>query len=186
MRPEQPQEPASMHMPADRPTRQPGTPVGELLTRPSSQQASTSRKPLPSQSISMPLDVLCSDSDSDLAYVASPSSPEQGERPKPSAAPHLHWKASTHEPSDAGLNLPTEELADQATLSLPNEDFGCQINFEFCKQQSQFAAHSATCLTQRSQLKSRACAKLLVRSGLRCPRCFSLKSACLCIKYSSC
>ena len=119
MRPEQPKEPASMHMTVDRPTRQPGTPVGELLARPSSQRASTSRKPSTSQSLGMPLDVLCSDSDSDLAYVASPSSPEQGERPKPSAAPHLNWSASAREPSDADLHLPTEEFGDQATLSLP-------------------------------------------------------------------
>ena len=186
MRPEQPTEPALMHMPADRPTRQPGTPVGELLARPSSQRASTSCKPSPSQSPESPIDIFCSDSDSDLAYIASPSSPQQGEKPKPSTAPHLKRTASAYKPSGAGLSLPKEDFGGQIALSRPNEDFGGQINFEFCKQQPQTATHTANCLTQGSQPKSRACAKLLVRSGLRCSCCFSLKSACLCMKNVAC
>ena len=170
-----------MHMSADRPTRQPGTPVGELLARPSSQRASSSNKHSPSQSPGMPLAIFYSDSDTDLAYVASSSSLEQGEKPKPSAAPHLTGMTSAHRPPDsAGLTMPKAEFGDQTALSLPNEDFGGQINFDFCKQQPMFAAHS---MITSSQPKSRACAKLLVRSGLRCSYCFCLKSACLCRKH---
>ena len=183
MRLEQPTEPAFLLMPADRPTRQPGTPVGELLARPSSQRSSTSCKPLPSQSPESPLEILCSDSDSDLAYITSPSSPILEERPKPSIAPHLISTASTHKPSEAGLSLPKEDFDSQIALSLPNEDFSGQINFEFCKQQPRTVAYTTTSPNQGSQPKSRACAKLLVRSGLRCFCCFSLKSDCLCVKH---
>ena len=98
MWPEQPTKPAWLHMSAARPTRQPGTPVGELLARPSSQRASLSSKPSPSQSPGLPLATFYSDSDSDLAYLASSSSPEQGEKPKPSAAPHLAWTTSSYRP----------------------------------------------------------------------------------------
>ena len=172
-------------MTAARPTRQPGTPVGELLARPSPQRASLGNNSSPSPSPGMPLAIFYSDSDSDLAYVASSSSPEQGEKPKPSAAPHLQWTTSAHKPSaSAGLSLPKAEFSEQNSLSLPIEDFGGQINFDFCKQQPQLAAHSVSRLTQSSQPKSRACAKLLVRSGLRCSCCFCLKSACLCVKQS--
>ena len=147
-----------MQMTADRRTRQPGTPVGELLARPSPQRASLSNKSSPSPSPGMPLAIFYSDSDSDLAYVASSSSPEQGEKPKPSAAPHLQWTTAAIKPSDlAGLSLPKAEFGEQTSLSLPNEDFGGQINFDFCKQQPQLAAHSVTSLTQSSQPKSRAC-----------------------------
>ena len=170
-------------MSADRPTRQPGTPVGDLLARPSSQSASLSSKPAPSQSPGLPLNIFYSDSDSDIAYFASSSSPEQREKPKPSAAPHLAWTTSLDKPPDSGsLCMPKAELDKQTSLSLPNEDFGSQINFDFCKQQPKFAAQSATSMIQSHQPKSRACAKLLVRSGLRCSCCFCLKSACLCVK----
>ena len=158
-------------------------PVGQLLARPSSERASASCKPSHAQSPESPHDIFCSDSDSDLAYITSPSSPQQGEKPRPSTAPHLEWSASTYKPTTACISLPKEHFGAQIALSLPNEDFGGQINFEFCKQQPQTAAHTANCLTQSSQPKSRACAKLLVRSGLRCSFCFSLKSACLCIKH---
>ena len=185
MRLEPPTDSSLPHMPSDRPTRQPGTPVGELVARPSSQLASTSRKPKPSQSPGLPHDIFCSDSDSDIAYIATPSPPTHGEKPKPSAAPHLQWAACASKPDEDSLSLPQEDLGSQLSLSLPKEDFGGQINFDFCKQQAQTLAHSANCRTQGPQPKSRACAKLLVRSGLRCSCCFSLKSACLCLKTFS-
>ena len=183
MRLEPPTDPSLLHMPSDRPTRQPGTPVGELVARPSSQPASTSCKPKPSQSPGLPIDVFCSDSDSDLAYIVTPSPPKQGEKPKPSAAPHLQLAASASKPAEASLSLPKEDFGSQISLSLPKEDFGGQINFDFCKQPAQTPAYSSNCLTQGHQPRTRACAKLLVRSGLRCSCCFSLKSACLCLKH---
>ena len=154
MRPEQPTVPAFLPMPEDRHTRQPGTPVGELLARPPSQRASTVCKPSPSQSPASPHNVFYSDSDSDLAYITSPSSPRQREKPKPSAAPHLQGSASTCKPSTAEVSLPNKHFGSQFALSLPNEDFGGQIDFQFCKQQPQPAADKANCLTQISQPKS--------------------------------
>ena len=149
--------------------RQPGTPVGELLARPSSQPASTRFKPQPSQSPGLPIHIFCSDSDSDTAYTATPPLPKQEEKPRPSAAPHLQLAAPASKPAEY-------------SLSLPKEDFGCQINFDSCKQAAQTPAYSSNCRTPGYQPMTRACAKLLVRSALRCSFCFSLKSACLCLK----
>ena len=108
---------------------------------------------------------------------------KEKKKPKPSAAPHLQLAACASKPDEDSLSLPKEDFGGQISLSLPKEDFGGQINFDFCKQQAQTPAHSANCQTQGPQPKSRACAKLLVRSGLRCSCCFSLKSACLCLKH---
>ena len=155
------------HMPSDKPTRQPGTPVGELLARRSSQPASTKSRPQPAKRPCLPIDILCSDSDSDAAYIETPPSPKPEEKPKPSAAPHLRLAASASKPSEESLRPPKAE-------------FGCQINFDFCRHAVQNSA--SNCLKPGSQPTTRACAKLLVRSGLRCCWCFSLKSECLCLK----
>ena len=102
----------------------------------------------------------------------TPPSPEQEEKPKPSAAPHLRAASSAFEPSED-------------CFSPPKEDFGYQINFDFCRQAAQTSAYSSSGPTGNSQPSTRACAKLLVRSGLRCCFCFSLKSECLCHKISA-
>ena len=169
MRLEPPTDNFRQHMPSDKPTRQPGTPVGELLARRSSQPASSSSGHQPSSSPGLPINIFCSDSDSDAAYIVTPPSPKQEEKPKPSAAPHLRLAASASKPAEV-------------SLSLPKEDFGCQINFDFCRQAAQTSAYSSNCLTPGYRPTTRACAKLLVRSGLRCCCCFRLKSACLCLK----
>ena len=59
------------------------------------------------------------------------------------------------------------------------------INFDFCKQSVQSPRSSASKLSDAlsaSKPQTRACTKLLVRSGLRCHCCFRVKSACLCPK----
>ncbi|CAE7251347.1 unnamed protein product, partial [Symbiodinium microadriaticum] len=170
-------------MPSERHTRQPGTPVGDLVARPSSQLASTTYKPTASQSLVLPTNIFCSDSDSDFAYFAEPSPPKSGEKPKPSAAPHIQLAASSCTPKEESLGLHKEAVDVHISLSLPKEDFGGQVNFDFCKQQALPPAHSAICQTQSNQPKSRACAKLLVRSGLRCAFCFCLKSECALAAY---
>ena len=63
--------------------------------------------------------------------------------------------------------------------------FGYQINFDFCRHTVQNSASSPNCLKPGFQPTTRACAKLLVRSGLRCCWCFSLKSDCLCLETLS-
>ena len=150
------------------PTRAPGTPVGELLARRPSQPASTSSRPRPSKRPHVPLDILCSESESDAAYTATPPSPKPEEKPKPSAAPHLRLEASASKSDESPSPLKAE--------------FGCQINFDFCRHAVQNSASSPFCLKPGSQPTTCACAKLLVRSGLRCCWCFSLKSDCLCLK----
>ena len=157
------------HMPSDKPSRQPGTPVGELLARRPSQPASSTSRPRPSKRPRLPIDILCSDSDSDAAYIATPPSPKPEEKPKPSAAPHLRLATSASKPSEE-------------SPSPPKAEFGYQINFDFCRHAVQNSASSPICLKPGSQPTTRACAKLLVRSGLRCCWCFSLKSECLCLK----
>ena len=127
---------------------------------------------LTSSSPGLPFEIFFSDSDSDAAYIRTPSSPKQKEKPKPSAAPHLRQAASASKPADF-------------SLSLPKKDFGYQINFDFCKKATQTSAYSSDGPTPGSRPKNRACAKLLVRSGLRCSCCFRLKSACLCLKHST-
>ena len=170
-------------MTSERHTRQPGTPVGDLVARPSSQLALTSYKPIASQSPISPTNILYSDSDSDFAYFAEPSPPKYGEKPKPSAAPHIQLAASTatFTPKEVSLDLHKEAADGHVSLSLPKEDFGGQVDFDFCKQQALPPAHCANCHTHSTQPKSRACAKLLVRSGLRCASCFCLKSECICL-----
>ena len=181
MRLEQPTVTYLPHMPSERHTRHPGTPVGDLVARPLSQLASTTYKPIASQSPVLPTNIFCSDSDSDFAYFAEPSPPKHGEKPKPSAAPHIQLAASTYTPKEESLGLHKEAVDGHISLSLPKEDFGGQVNFDFCKQQALPPAHGAICQTQSTQPKSRACAKLLVRSGLRCACCFCLKSECICL-----
>ena len=156
-------------MPSDKPTRQPGTPVGELVARRSSQPASTNSRPQPSKRPWLPIDILCSDSDSDAAYTQTPPSPKQEEKLQPSAALHLRLAVSDSKHCDD-------------SLSSPKAEFGYQINFDFCRHAVQKSASSQNCLNPGSQPTTRACAKLLVRSGLRCCSCFSLKSQCLCLK----
>ena len=181
MRLEQPTVTHLPHMTCERHTRQPGTPVGDLVARPSSQLALTTYKPIASQSPILPTNIFCSDSDSDFAYCAEPSPPKHREKPKPSAAPHIQLAASTFTPKVVSLGLYKEAADGHISLSLPKEDFGGQVNFDFCKQQALPPAHCANCQTQSTQPKSRACAKLLVRSGLRCASCFCLKSECICL-----
>ncbi|CAE7394117.1 unnamed protein product [Symbiodinium microadriaticum] len=123
-------------MPSDKPTRQPGTPVGELLARRSSQPASTKSRPQPAKRPCLPIDILCSDSDSDAAYIETPPSPKPEEKPKPSAAPHLRLAASASKPSEESLRPPKAE-------------FGCQINFDFCRHAVQNSA--SNCLKPGSQ-----------------------------------
>ena len=151
------------------PTRAPGTPVGELLARRPSQPASPRSRPRPSKRPHVHLHSLCSESESDADRTSTPSSPKREEKPKPSIAPHLRHQASASKPSEDGH-------------SPPQTEFGCQLNFDFCKQSVQDLASSPFCLKQGSQPNTRACAKLLVRSGLRCCWCFSLKSECLCLQ----
>ena len=59
-------------------------------------------------------------------------------------------------------------------------EFGQQIDFEFYKHAVQDFASSPGSSKQSLGPPTRACAKLLVRSGLRCSLCFRLKSECLC------
>ena len=59
--------------------------------------------------------------------------------------------------------------------------FGAEIAVGFCLSAAQPPADSCGSPLQPSRPQSRACAKLLVRSGLRCALCFRLKSDCLCL-----
>ena len=113
--------------------------------------ASTTYKPIASQSPVLPTDIFCSDSDSDFAYLAQPSQPKHGEKPKPSAAPHIQLGTSTSTLKEENLGLQKEAVDGHLSLSLPKEDFGGQVNFDFCKQQALPPAHSAICQTQSTQ-----------------------------------
>ena len=102
----------------------------------------------------------------DVMFPASPSSPTEENKPKPSCAPHLRDAYEFSEPADSDAM----------------EEFHCPINFDFCRQPVQPRASIGPCPEFASQPKSRACAKLMVRSGLRCCLCFKLKAACVCLK----
>ena len=161
-----------LHMPQGQPTRIPGTPVGELLARRPSQTTLPEPRPKPSKRPSLPIDMLCSDSNSDATSVEMAPSPatspqEPDDKPKPSAAPHLRLSAAMPQPSEE-------------SLSLSRTDFGYQIDFDFCRHTAQDFASSPSSSKPGVQPPTRACAKLLVRSGLRRYCCFCLKSECLC------
>ena len=120
------------------------------------------------------MDLLCSDSDSDATIMEMPPSPatslhKPDDKPKPSAAPHLRPSARAPQP--------TEE-----SLSLFRMDFAYQIDFDFCKHVVQDFASSPSSSKPSLGPPTRACAKLLVRSGLHCRWCFRLKSECLCLE----
>ena len=66
--------------------------------------------------------------------------------------------------------------------SCPSADFGQQIDFDFCKPTVQPSADTRSSAKQPLRPRPRACAKLLVRSGLRCGTCFRIKSACTCLQ----
>ena len=159
-------------MPPGQHTRTPGTPVGELLARRPSQTSQSDLRPKPSKRPSSPADLFCSDSDSEATAIAMSPSPttsldKPDQKPKPSAAPHLRPSADAHQPADE-------------SLSLSMLDFGQQIDFRFCKHLVQDFASSPCSSKPSLGPPTRACAKLLVRSGLCCSLCFRLKSACLC------
>ena len=155
------------------PTRTPGTPVGELLARRPSHAPDSDLRPKPSKRPYSPADLFFSDSDSaDTVMPLSPPSPttcldNPGQKPKPTTAPHLRFSAEAYEPPDE-------------SPSLSRVDFGHQIDFGFCKISTQDFASSPSSAKQSLGPPTRACAKLLVRSGLRCSLCFKQKSACLC------
>ena len=156
-------------MSASKPTRVPGTPIGDLFARPCAQREICATAPSGPRRLDEPSACLCSDSDSDVMFPASPSSPTEENKPKPSCAPHLRDAYEFSEPGDSDAM----------------EEFHCPINFDFCRQPLQPRASIGPCLEFASQPKSRACAKLMVRSGLRCCFCFKLKAACICLKASS-
>ena len=154
------------------PTRTPGTPVGQLLARRPSHAHDSELRPKPSKRPYSPADMFFSDSDSaDSVMPLSPPSPttcldNPDQKPKPTKAPHLRFSAEAYEPRDV-------------SPSPSRVDFGHQIDFGFCKTLTQDFASSPSSAKQSLGHPTRACAKLLVRSGLRCSLCFQLRSACL-------
>ena len=146
----------------------------ELLTRRPLPTDQSDFRPKPSTRPFLPSDLFCSDSDSYASEIAispspAPSPDRPDEKPKPSVAPHLRLPADDIQPNEESLIMPTM-------------DFGHQIDFEFCKHVMQDFASSLGPSEQSLGPRTRACAKLLVRSGLRCSFCFRLKSECLCLE----
>ena len=160
-----------LHLPTGQPTRSPGTPVGELLARRPLESVQSDSRPKPSKRPTLPIDLFCSESDSDATEIELSPSPattldKPDKKPKPSAAPHLRLPAEALQPTDE-------------SPSLSREEFGQQIDFSFCKPMVQISASHPGFSNQSLGPPTRACAKLLVRSGLRCSLCFRLKSECL-------
>ena len=98
---------------------------------------------------------------------------------KPSMAPHLVHHMS---PVPAGDSLTTSH--DRRAKEEDDFGFGCDA---FCLEPQEplaFDKDAVLVMTEQGELKpcrvSTACAKLLVRSGLRCPFCFRHRAACIC------
>lgn len=98
---------------------------------------------------------------------------------KPSMAPHLVRHMS---PVPVGDTL----TASHDMIANEEDDcgFGCDA---FCLEPPEplaFGTDAVLVMTEQGELKPRrvstACAKLLVRSGLRCPFCFRHRAACIC------
>ena len=148
-------------------------PWGQLLARRPSHAHDSELRPKPSKRPYSPADMFLFQTQiartlSCLCRRPSPTTcldnPDQ--KPKPTKAPHLRFSAEAYEPRDV-------------SPSPSRVDFGHQIDFGFCKTLTQDFASSPSSAKQSLGHPTRACAKLLVRSGLRCSLCFQLRSACL-------
>ena len=165
--------PHSCHPDKPRPARAPGTPVGQLLALQNTQASPSQIRPRPSKRPASPLVWLRSPSDSytsAASFSPSPtaSAPSPSAKPRPSKAPHL-WPSSGEDAL----------VASPCTLS---PDFGQDIDFSFCHSATQPMTDDSAAYQRLRRLRSKACAKLMVRSGLRCSLCFRIKSACACLQ----
>ena len=139
-----------------RPTRAPGTPVGHLLTLQGTHGLPSQTRPKPTKRPASPLDCLCSPSASyTSAASCSPSptvsAPSPTAKPRPSKAPHLR-------------PFPREDAPLESSCKFSPE-FGPAIDFSFCHSFPQPLTDDSAVSQRRRRLKSRACAKLMVRSG---------------------
>ena len=149
--------------------------MGQLLALQSTQASPSQIRPRPTKRPASPLVCLRSPSDSYTSAASFSPSPtasthSPSAKPRPSQAPHLR-------PSSGEAAL----AASPCTLC---PDFGQDIDFSFCRSGAQPMTDDSTAFQQMRRLRSKACAKLMVRSGLRCSLCFSTKSACTCLQSS--
>ena len=167
------QQPPFMPSDKPRPTRAPGTPVGQLLALQDTQGLPSQLRPRPTKRPASPMDCLRSPSDSytsAASFSPSPtaSAPSPPAKPRPSKVPHLRLSPGEDAPVESSCKF--------------SPDFGQAIDFSFCHSFLQPLTDDSAVSQRLRRLKSRACAKLMVRSGLRCSLCFRIKSECICLQ----
>ena len=166
------------------PARNPGTPIRVLLSivRRSAEPASSSSGPTPRPSTA-PASDFAEPPEQEVVVLSRNRKRVRGAA-KPSAAPHLDTRSTdlhgSHDTTGSGHGGGNEE-AEEAEAG--EDEFG--FTWDEPVEPASFASRTvALTMTaegeHRPRRGSRACAKLLVRSGLRCPFCFEHRSVCHC------